>query len=137
MPTVEYFLVAESVSVDQTSNAVSVFNILEELRPARFPASLPLVVIVCALAIDATELGAEIDVTVRVRRTSGQVDELPASFKATGRRHRQISRLQGLPIEQPGELRFDLLVNGRLLASYVVIVTSDTRPTRPPAIGYA
>jgi hypothetical protein len=41
MPQLEYFLIAESISVDQSTNRVSLFNVLEEIQCAPLPAGTP------------------------------------------------------------------------------------------------
>ena len=37
MPKLEYFLLCESISVDQETNRVSLFNVLEDLHLAKLP----------------------------------------------------------------------------------------------------
>ena len=65
MPKLEYFLVSESVSVDQLTNRTSLFNILEEVRANKFPAVIPQVVVTSAWN---REIGDEdIDYQVKVR----------------------------------------------------------------------
>ena len=44
MPRLEYFIVSESISVDQRTNRVSVFNVVDELQVSQFPATIPQVV---------------------------------------------------------------------------------------------
>jgi len=45
MPQLEYFLVAESTSVDQHTNRVSIFNVAETANVENFPALISCVAI--------------------------------------------------------------------------------------------
>lgn len=126
MPSLEYFVVAESMSVDQASNQVSVFNIIEEVRTATLPVVLPQVVCVCTLNLGALDLGQDHHAVLRVRTPSGAPREFAADFRATNRRQRVFTRLLGMPLETIGELRFELEIDGVHLATHTVFVELAT-----------
>ena len=46
MAELEYFLVAESVSVDQLTNRISLFNVVEQVAASKFPVTIPQIVAV-------------------------------------------------------------------------------------------
>ncbi len=48
MPKLEYFLVAESVSVDQQTNRISFFNVVEQVNVPVFPFTIPQIVAVAS-----------------------------------------------------------------------------------------
>ena len=131
MPALEYFLVAESVSVDQTTNQVSIFNILDGLEAANFPVVIPQLAAICAWNVSPQEIGHEFKATLRVR-TPGQPErDHPMNFLATHRHQRMIARLIGLPIAQAGELVFEVLLEGEHRAGHTVLVLAAT--PAPPA----
>lgn len=142
MPSLEYFVVAESMSVDQQTNQVSVFNILEEVRTSNLPVVLPQVVCVCTLNLGANDMGMEHHAVLRVRTPRGEPREFAARFKASHRRQRVFTRLLGLPLETIGELVFEISVGGLHLATHTVFVELATpqgssQSSRPVAIGQA
>ena len=136
MPSLEYFVVAESMSVDQQTNQVSVFNILEEVRTSNLPVVLPQVVCVCTLNLGANDLGQEHHAVLRVRTPKGEPREFSARFRASHRRQRVFTRLIGMPLETIGELVFEILVDGAHLATHTVYVELAAPPSsRPVSIG--
>lgn len=56
MARLEYFLVAESCSLDQVTNHVSMFDIIEEVHAALFPVVIPRVAAVACLILDSSEM---------------------------------------------------------------------------------
>ena len=129
MPKLEYFLVAESIAIDRMTNHVSVFNIVEELRipatgDAQIVAMQPSMV---ALALLRTEPGDEqIDWQALLTITSPGGKTTPATLnfkiKPGDKRHRLFVRLTGYPLESPGDLKFDLQLNGQHLAEHIITV---------------
>lgn len=112
MAHLEYFLVAEDVSVDQTTNRLSLFNTLEEFQTPGFPL---LISKCCAVALwqkEPDDEGRDFQCVLRIILPTGQTHQLETNFRMANPRHRIINRIQGLPILAAGELRFDLLLNG-------------------------
>jgi hypothetical protein len=127
VPRLEYFLVAEDVSIDQATNRISLFNVLDAIR-SPFPL---LIWKCCAVALWQQEPGDEgrdFQSVVRVTAPNGQIHQLETNFRLSRPRHRIINRLQGVPIHAAGELRFELLLNGQHAAFHVVQIEAP-----PPA----
>jgi hypothetical protein len=129
MPALEYFLVAESVSVDQTTNQVSIFNIIEDLRVPALPGALAQVAAVCAWNVPANEIGQDFQATFRVVAPGVESLNHAMNFTATQSRQRMIVRMIGVPIAAPGQLQFEVLLNGQHQASHTVNVTLE-----PPVV---
>jgi hypothetical protein len=141
MPQLEYFLVAESISVDQSTNRVSLFNILEEVQITRIPAGtqipprlsgIPQVVAIGAWNIDPDEHGREYAVSLRVHVPghSSPVQGPALTFVAEKRRQRTILLLVGCPVGGPGEIRFELLLDGNHAASHLITaILAEDQPT--------
>ena len=125
MARLEYFVVADSVSIDQATNQVSVFNILEEIAAPKFP----IVVQKCAaLTLWQMEPGDDLkdfQASLCVHSSSSEKHRFDINFKSKGTRHRIIQRLQCLQIEQPGDLRFEMLLNGEHAADHIVTVKKN------------
>ncbi len=124
MPTLEFFVVAESFSIDRQSNRLSIFNIVETLTAEEFPVVLPSMVVVTCLNLTDDELGEDFQVLLNV--CSGGDSPLggpfPTNFKAQSRRHRVIQSFQGVPFSKPGDIRFEQTLNGDHLATHLLEV---------------
>lgn len=121
MPNLEYFLVADSVSVDQLTNTVSIFHVIEQIRSPEFPVQIPRFVCISSLNIDKGDVGNEHQLTVRIKNPSGEFENPNrTNFTAEKRRQRFIAHLINFKIDGPGELVFELLLNEKHLASHTV-----------------
>ena len=86
-PRLEYFLVADSVSVDQFTNTVSVFHVIEQIRSAIFPVPIPRFACVSSLNIEEDDFGKDYQLTVRIKNPSGEDEKLNRiNFTAEKRR---------------------------------------------------
>jgi len=137
MPTLEYFLVSESLAVDQTTNQASVFNIFEELRATAFPFHVPQMAAICAWNMAPSEQGQEYQALLRIVPPGGEPREQRINFVGHRLRSRIILRVIGLPIEQAGDLRFEVELNGDHQASHTVTVFEAEPGALPPGFGAA
>lgn len=130
MPKLEYFLICESISTDQETGRVSLFNVLEDLQVA--PLETPMqphlpVVMFVAVSCWNREPGDEdrdFQVTLRIHPPAQDQEskDFSMNFKMERPRHRLSLRFQGMPRVEPGELRFELLLNGEHVAWHTVNV---------------
>lgn len=112
MPTLEYFLVAESVSVDQTTNRISFFNVLEEAHTSKFPIVIPLLTAVAAWNEEEGDRDCDFQTTIIFPLPNGKNQELSQNFRMTRPRHRTIANVVGLSITQPGIVKLEIRLNG-------------------------
>src|SRR5215467_8906538 len=75
VPRLEFFVVAESVSVDQRTNRLSLFNILEEMHGIHVPEDvtfprnvIPQLVAASSWLIDQDEIGRRFHVQLRLHQ---------------------------------------------------------------------
>ncbi len=126
MPKLEYFLVSESISVDQRTNRLSLFNILSEFRSDQFPAVIPQAVVISAWNYESGD--EDIDYQVKVH-VSLPGKEKPKNFstniKIESNRHRLFQEFVNLQIAKPGELKFEVFINDEYIASHTVLVQQD------------
>jgi len=103
--------VAQSSTLDRYSNNFSLFLLLEQFRPAAYPARLA-VFRHAFFEIDADEVGVdhEVRLVVLLGGTSSFVSE-SVRFKPAGERHRV--RISGLVFPEPGLYR--VMVEWRLV----------------------
>ena len=121
MPSLEYFLVADSVSVDQFTNTVSVFHVIEQIRAPKFPVHIPRFACVSSLNIEEEGFGKDYQLTVNIKNPSGKEGEPNRiNFTAEKRRQRFIAHLVNFKIDGPGQLLFELLLNEDRIASHTI-----------------
>jgi hypothetical protein len=133
MPHVEFLVAAEGHSVDQQSNALSIFNILEKIQGASGGAGLlPRVEVITVFVRDDGDEGRDFQALLQVHTRASQIGRgFPMNFQMSAERHRLFHVIYGLPIPaDAGFLRFDVQVNGERVGSYQVDVEA---PQEPPA----
>ena len=131
MAKLEYFAVAESVAVDQSTNKVSILEILEQvpLNPDG-PNAIPKCVACSLWRMDAEDTGLDFQVLLRVHRPGEESPhEGTANFTAHSDRHRVFHHMIGLPLGAAGELRFEVLLNGSHAAEHIVSVLAESTPS--------
>ena len=122
MPRLEYFLVAEATSVDQGTNKISIFNVIEELRSPQWPATVPVMTAVGALEASEEDKGKEFQAIVRVSGDAlSEPRDFPLNFELNTKRQRLLFRINALRVERPGAIVVSLLLNGQHLAEHRVV----------------
>jgi hypothetical protein len=132
MARLKFVLACESLSVDQMTNAVSLFNIVEQY-PAN--AVIPKVVVVSYWHLDAEELGQEFQATLRIRRGAADAQDVPMNFTGSARRQRTVHIIVGIPTPAAGqEIEFEVLLNGAVRGNYSISIVEANQPqAAPPA----
>ncbi|HLN28339.1 MAG TPA: hypothetical protein VK395_11415 [Gemmataceae bacterium] len=139
MPQLEYFLVAESVSVDQSTNRLSVFNILEEVHLQRVPVpegmtlpahadGIPQLTAVSSWNMTDQDRGNRFQVELRLVAPGLQdpIRFVPLAFTAERDRQRTLQVIVGCPVgTPPGELLFQLYLNDKYQASHRITALLD------------
>ena len=132
MPRLDYFLVADSVSVDKDRNTLSVFHVLEEW-PSRLPLVIPSLVAVSSWTLEAEDMGRDFQATLEIRSPSKRqlpdFESFSVNFTADRRRYRTSHFVRGLRVEEAGELEFRILLNGEYKASHYVWIVADEEAT--------
>lgn len=107
MPSLEFFIVATTIAIDQRSNRVSILEVIEELEPVRFPAYLPRLaaLTVWNLSPDDRDQDFQAHLSVTVP-TLEKVGEFRQNFTGEGPTHRMLFQLRyrsfgQLPITTP------------------------------------
>lgn len=134
----EYFVVAENVVVDSTTNKTSIINVLEEFTiqtplPAR---GLPLLAIMpqCSAVmlwrIEPGDDAHDWQATVRITQPDGSKNEFSMNFRVEpgSRRQRAVMNFIGIGAQGAGDLTFEALLNGQHQAVHVVTVLAGSPP---------
>ncbi|MEZ6152334.1 MAG: hypothetical protein R3C09_19715 [Pirellulaceae bacterium] len=128
MPKLEYFLLCESVSVDQETNRISLFNILEDfqLQAKGQPPEKPHYILSQCVAValfNREQEDGDREFTASLHFNSMEaghpIPEL--KFKMERNRQRIIMRFVGMPpVDDNGVLQFKLFLDGEHCASHTV-----------------
>jgi hypothetical protein len=127
MPRLLFFIISESVSVDQRTNKLSIFNVLEELQTVQFPALLPQCAATSLWFRQPGDEDEDFQCILRVAAPNDEPHDFASNFRMTRHRHRLVQAFQGLPVTAAGDLRFELLLNGTRVAEHIVTVI-QTQP---------
>jgi len=125
MPTLKYFHIADSCSIDRETNCVSVFNIIEEIY-GTFPAQLARLVAVSDWNIAPEDYQKDFQVTLRIpqpwKDTEPKHIDVCVNFTAERPCQRILQRVERLPLPEAGDLKLELLLNGERVAQHTIPV---------------
>jgi len=125
MPKLEYFVVSESYASDRDTNQLSLFNILEEVLTV-LPVRIARLVATSSWNIRPEDETRDFQVTLRIHRPSGEVlrdpEDIAANFTAGRGRQRVHNDIRGLLIEEAGDFRFEILLNGAHAADHIITI---------------
>jgi hypothetical protein len=131
MAHMEFFIVSEELSVDQQTNRLSLFNILEQISGPNFPLMLVSAVAVSLWVAEPGDEERDFQCTLRIIPPGGDQRDFTTNFRFRSRRHRIIQRLQGFQLNEPGLLRVEMLLNGEYQARHEV----DIERVDPSTLG--
>ena len=134
MPKLEYFLLCESVAVDQDTNRISLFNVLEDFQIAppadglHKPAYILSQFVAVALFNREDDDGEkEFEACLRFNLPNDQHSENKIKFRMERNRQRVLMRFVVMPpVGSDGVLRFELLLDGTSCASHTVHLSTET-----------
>ena len=134
MLELEYFVVAASVSIDQWTNRVSIFNVIDEVR-TELPRQLTPVLAIASWNAEEDDTGNDYQVAVRTQGPGIDIEPIRLNIRSDGRRSRTIMQVQGIRIEEPGRIVFELPLNNKHKATHTVDVFSVDTTDRPELKG--
>ncbi len=125
MAKLEYFLVCESVSVDQTTNTISVFHVLEQINSPQFPFVLLRLTAVAHWNAEEGDMDRDFQVGIVITSPDGQLKKFEQNFRMIRPRHRTIANLMGFPLTQAGTMTIEVTLNGEHRATHTIDVRKD------------
>lgn len=125
MINVNIVAVSESIAVDARTNNVSLFNLLEQINVASFPAVLPKVVLFALFQREDGSRGENFESRVQVKLNEELLAEGPfvARF-GKNTRFRGFGEFNSLVISRPGVLEFAVVLEGKKLGGWSISVES-------------
>ena len=132
MPIPIACLAAKGVVRDADSNNISVYNIIEQLNPEAFPGIFPELSLLGIWRRVDNEGPSDLQLVITNNQHQLSDSVVRLDFGTTTR-SRTIVSLQGMPVLEPGRLRFEFRQHGALLSSYEIVV--DPAAPRVQAVG--
>lgn len=127
-PAVEYFLVAEATALDQDTNKLSVFNILNHVVVPRLPSTIPnMVALSCWICSEAQRrANQEYTTTLLIRPAGGRPPrEFRARFRPESKYQYARHEVRGMPVDEPGEAIFELWLDGQKMTEHRLTISSS------------
>lgn len=140
MPSLEYFLVCRSASIDVHSNELTLSSVLEDVYlddEGHGYISKAVAVGAWNLSGDDIRLDFQALLRVKVPGQEGEGSDFPVNLVKGRHRLRALISIEGIPIETPGELTFELLLNSKHAARHRVIVHEPGASASDPDNSFA
>lgn len=128
MPKLEYFVAAESLSVDLDRNSVSVFHILNEVQLREIPGVLPQLAVASAWVFDEQEIQSKSECQVKFELRppgDGEVKVFRSNMSAEVRFQNMHLQIQNVPIATSGDLIVRVFLDDEERATHTIEVSSD------------
>jgi hypothetical protein len=124
MPRLEYFLVAEATSIDRETNNISIFNVLNDVRFESLPVIIPKGVAISCWIASEQEIAekSQLQAVLRIHAPGDEPRVYRGNFTCDVRVQHILFEIVGMKIGAAGELRFDLDLNERNVASHTVFL---------------
>lgn len=122
MPSLKYVVACEGHSVDRTTSALSVFNIVEDLHPRRFPARVTKLAVISSWHIAPEDVGQDFQVKLTVQVPGESTSkEFTLNFTAD-QDLGVIQNLNGMPVKASGTINITISINSTQAAQYSINV---------------
>jgi hypothetical protein len=132
MPKLEYFLVCRAASVDFHSDEVTLSGVLEDIDLGDDGyAVVPQAVAVGLWNLTKADEHTDFQAVLRIIRPGEEKgNHFPVNLVKGPHRIRAVFAIQGIPLEKPGDLVFELLLNTEHAAEHKVIVHESSDAAR-------
>lgn len=116
---------AQSVSIDQRSNSLSIFSIIEELNLPVFPYAVPYMAVAILLSREATDPSVPTNLNLRIYQNNQQTfrASLNANFQQQ-LRLRLVVDIQAVVLQAPGVIRVSVNQDDREMGAWKIYVNN-------------
>src|ERR1700734_1931301 len=120
---IQFALCAQTVTVDRSSNRLSLINVIDLLPVSNFPHFIPSVAFVCLIESEDGDRNVKGFVQISSNDVLVGAAEVPIHF-TENRLARVVMNLQGIPVPKPGPLKFCMtLPNGTVAETSFQVIS--------------
>ena len=128
------FAVSEGASVDQETNLLSIYNIIDEITPVGLPLLIPKAVINLVVQRDETD-SEEVKGSIIVKNNENDIHTLSADLHFGGAsRARLRVTVNGLPVHETGKLSFRYVASQPAFDAELLITVSEPEAVAAPTV---
>jgi Trm5-related predicted tRNA methylase len=125
----KFSLAAEGAAIDQQTNVVSVFNILETIQADGYPLFVQRLVFLALLTRDERDrLQTQLRFSVGIEEEELIAQDIAVTFVPENVASRVLVRFSGLVVPRPGSLYMTLRHGGEVISEYRIPVTQRQVP---------
>jgi len=121
MPRLEYFVVAETSSIDVNRNSVSIFHVLNDIYFDSLPDSIPTLAVISGWIHSEAEIRDHQESQIRIEFHMPGVDapkEFRGNLRAESRYQYYNFSLMNVPVKQSGEIEVRLFLDDNQKATH-------------------
>jgi len=123
MARLEFFIVCRSVSVDIDTDEITLSQVIEDIFAEDFPQHVAKIMAVSSWEMASDEWDKDFQAILRVTVPGEhQGREFPMNLSRGRRRYRAIQSISQIPLPCPGDLKVEVLLNGKHAATHIVTV---------------
>lgn len=118
-----FFLCSEAAIVDGKSNRLSIFNITEQVQAASFPVLIPKITVTALLSKSKKEREVA-SMKIHLTLNDKPLVDVPFVIDFQGKqRARGIAEIQGLLVNEPGDIKAELTYKKKVLGEWSFEIT--------------
>ncbi len=122
MPLLEFFTVCGSARREGATETADGANILTDFFPASLPDALAKATVISSWKLTSKDKGRDWQATLVVKSPGRDAAAFSLSLSNNLRRYQHIREILAIPVEEAGDLLFEMLLNGKTVATHTVTV---------------
>lgn len=132
---IRFVTCAQSLSVDQRSNALSLFHVIEELNIPAFPSALPYMAVVAFFQRTNDEPNDPEGIQIILALGEEELVRQPLVASFQGRlRMKVIAEIAGIVLGAPGVLNVTIQYREEARSTWPIIINNIARPVVQPVL---
>jgi hypothetical protein len=122
MPRLEFFTVCGSGHKVSDPEETVRTDILTDFFPAMFPDALAKATVISSWKLTAKDKAQDWQATLVVKSPGRDGTSFSLSLSNSVRRYQHIREILGIPVDEAGVLLFEMLLNGKTVATHAVTI---------------
>jgi hypothetical protein len=134
MPRVESFTVCHSIRKPLTAGAINRAKVLTDYYPSTIPGVLAKATVISLWNLACKDEARDHQATLVVKAPGRGAVSFQMSLSRNEPRVQTIREVLGIPLEEAGPLLFELLLNGKTVASHIITIHAPDSANSPAGL---